>query len=778
MSNPSLSSENAAHDEPLNCSSLSSAAAGGAVNDHADRAEQPEPSNDSADGAAAEEGGANGPAIEGAAFMGLQRTPVLADNVQAQSQGLPTVDIDTPPASASAFAAATASTSPTLSDDTAPASISASPTAAAPVPSVSVSSGPDTQNLSTQDKRNRGLPQQSGPSLLSQALASARGIAQTTNKSSARPPTAPSSKPVTGTSAHSNIPSRRETPSTSVPTQYGAQDGLNKAQEADPTSRYNQQASQSSMATATATLSPASATATQTTTLPTLTGRNIASVPSTFEHSALEKAKDMLVERRDFLDLSRGRTSTSLDIDRRTLSTNTIRPLPHSTSPEDVSTPTNTTYLGTTKQLASTPPTIDDLTDARTQQRPKGLQQRATIGPEKTEKMWSIGAGEGSEEDGQVEKSVAEAMAGVEPNARSRKASYSLRFFKEGLPPEDKTRRKDTKSAPKDRLSPTIEERSVGSLGSVDKDPALTPPAPAGQSTPRSAGDKTSATTPGKSDTDYFTFEKSETTTDEDASSKLQPKQRADDHAEPSADTLKAVGPVPATDSDHKEGHHRKQPDSSDLGEHHDVARSDEENAELSAEIDVDAEDSGEEKISSAVFLPHQELTDSDVIETLTRESDWSGPRQRSLSQSKTRPWLVKADEPEPEPQEEVTEDHESAFDAHDGIKTGRTEHSPQYGVDSLVKVDERDPAHVSPRKQPSQVSQKQIDDHAHDHYHDAEEQLEAIELKPYKHQVGGHTTLWRFSRRAVCKQLNNRENEFYEIIERYHRDLLAFLPR
>jgi len=29
-----------------------------------------------------------------------------------------------------------------------------------------------------------------------------------------------------------------------------------------------------------------------------------------------------------------------------------------------------------------------------------------------------------------------------------------------------------------------------------------------------------------------------------------------------------------------------------------------------------------------------------------------------------------------------------------------------------------------------------------------------------------------------VCKQLNNRENEFYETIERYHRDLLPFLPR
>ena len=54
----------------------------------------------------------------------------------------------------------------------------------------------------------------------------------------------------------------------------------------------------------------------------------------------------------------------------------------------------------------------------------------------------------------------------------------------------------------------------------------------------------------------------------------------------------------------------------------------------------------------------------------------------------------------------------------------------------------------------------------------------DAIELIPYKHQVGGHTTLWRFSKRAVCKQLTNRENEFYERTERWHRDLLPFLPR
>jgi hypothetical protein len=55
---------------------------------------------------------------------------------------------------------------------------------------------------------------------------------------------------------------------------------------------------------------------------------------------------------------------------------------------------------------------------------------------------------------------------------------------------------------------------------------------------------------------------------------------------------------------------------------------------------------------------------------------------------------------------------------------------------------------------------------------------VDAVELKPYDHQVGGHSTVYRFSKRAVCKQLNNRENEFYETVEQHHPELLDFLPR
>ena len=63
-------------------------------------------------------------------------------------------------------------------------------------------------------------------------------------------------------------------------------------------------------------------------------------------------------------------------------------------------------------------------------------------------------------------------------------------------------------------------------------------------------------------------------------------------------------------------------------------------------------------------------------------------------------------------------------------------------------------------------------------HSHPSRTPLGAVELKPYKHQVGGHSKVFSFSKQAICKQLNNRENEFYEVIERRHPELLRFLPK
>lgn len=52
------------------------------------------------------------------------------------------------------------------------------------------------------------------------------------------------------------------------------------------------------------------------------------------------------------------------------------------------------------------------------------------------------------------------------------------------------------------------------------------------------------------------------------------------------------------------------------------------------------------------------------------------------------------------------------------------------------------------------------------------------IQLQPFDNQVGGHSHIFRFSKRAVCKPLVSRENEFYEAIEREHPSLLSFVPQ
>ncbi|SCU78741.1 LANO_0A03840g1_1 [Lachancea nothofagi CBS 11611] len=53
-----------------------------------------------------------------------------------------------------------------------------------------------------------------------------------------------------------------------------------------------------------------------------------------------------------------------------------------------------------------------------------------------------------------------------------------------------------------------------------------------------------------------------------------------------------------------------------------------------------------------------------------------------------------------------------------------------------------------------------------------------AVELQPFTNKVGGHTAIFRFSERAVCKALVSRENMWYENIEQQHKELLDFIPR
>jgi hypothetical protein len=195
-----------------------------------------------------------------------------------------------------------------------------------------------------------------------------------------------------------------------------------------------------------------------------------------------------------------------------------------------------------------------------------------------------------------------------------------------------------------------------------------------------------------------------------------------------------------------------------------------------SGEIVDDGDDSAEEKISSAVFLPHQ--GPEEPAQVTTPGPPRLGPGPRTLSRSDDfHPWLVKADEPEDEEQLEKIHDHEGS------VRADIEGSSPEAIKESASRVTKEpefpEETEAGPRRiPPSRSGSQYLDDLAHEHQVKPKEPLDAIELIPYKHQVGGHTTIWRFSKRAVCKKLNNSENKFYEIVERDHPELLAFLPR
>ncbi|KAK7061478.1 kinase [Favolaschia claudopus] len=59
-----------------------------------------------------------------------------------------------------------------------------------------------------------------------------------------------------------------------------------------------------------------------------------------------------------------------------------------------------------------------------------------------------------------------------------------------------------------------------------------------------------------------------------------------------------------------------------------------------------------------------------------------------------------------------------------------------------------------------------------------SEEHLPHIPLRPFRNQVGGHSAIYKFTKRAVCKPLVSRENLFYESVEREAPPLLGFIPR
>ena len=214
-------------------------------------------------------------------------------------------------------------------------------------------------------------------------------------------------------------------------------------------------------------------------------------------------------------------------------------------------------------------------------------------------------------------------------------------------------------------------------------------------------------------------------------------------------------------------------------------------------------EESDHEQIKSALYFPHRQVLPGPV--SVSRTTSFV---QQKIAAEKLQaesiaalPEISTAENASQSPNEvEISlqsQDESQCWhgDLHDVEQTSEDlqDYSSTYENANLMSDSEPDSGAESARSAfdydsdddlmptPTAFSTKRKQPHrqtSHRHLQDYSEPRGAVELKPFKHQVGGHSTVYRFSRRAVCKQLNNRENVFYETVERYHPELLEFLPR
>ncbi|EME78959.1 inositol polyphosphate kinase [Pseudocercospora fijiensis CIRAD86] len=210
-----------------------------------------------------------------------------------------------------------------------------------------------------------------------------------------------------------------------------------------------------------------------------------------------------------------------------------------------------------------------------------------------------------------------------------------------------------------------------------------------------------------------------------------------------------------------------------------------------------DEEESDREHISSATYYPHQAVTlgdspiedqiverkakDQSDVSTNKQDNQCANDVQVSLQGEGAAEYLSGMSRATSEydfkqlPQAinttELVSDSEYDIEPTEG---------EAYGSSASISGEEEDDEalQITPTATPLVKAQPDRRSSFRKHAQHAPAPIGAVELKPYKHQVGGHTSIYRFSRRAVCKQLNSKENRFYETVEKSHPELLGFMPR
>ncbi|KAI8047527.1 uncharacterized protein B0P05DRAFT_606761 [Gilbertella persicaria] len=87
----------------------------------------------------------------------------------------------------------------------------------------------------------------------------------------------------------------------------------------------------------------------------------------------------------------------------------------------------------------------------------------------------------------------------------------------------------------------------------------------------------------------------------------------------------------------------------------------------------------------------------------------------------------------------------------------------------------EWDIAYESSSENDESIKDDEDDDSDLQHYFDPTKITMSLPLLPFKNQVGGHASFFRFSKKAICKPVSAKEQEFYEDIDAHHHELLPF---
>lgn len=161
----------------------------------------------------------------------------------------------------------------------------------------------------------------------------------------------------------------------------------------------------------------------------------------------------------------------------------------------------------------------------------------------------------------------------------------------------------------------------------------------------------------------------------------------------------------------------------------------------------------------------------------LARHSESPARRSKSRSATLTRPAETSPRAPTPVEHSPTSSEHQDDEDSGWTSETSEFESpSAESGSGSGTELDEDWP------------HSRDVSDESDE---DDRERM-TVPLQPFSHAVGGHSSIYKFTRRAVCKvsfrsplfaqltvqPLVSRENIFYEAVEQVAPDLLAFIPR